>query len=149
MEETDSNRQKAKEQFFKTSHVINDEFTLDANHLAVIYHALHDPRQGDELPWTDVQIKQIVGYGMLGLDGQRYDRLDLKGVIGLLRNEDDELTRIVKPVAERNREGLRAWVKRVFERGLGMALKRVRVRETEEEHRVSIEEVLAGGSRGD
>ena len=115
-------RSKIQEEFEGTSYAFNDEFTLNSGQLAVIYHTIHVPRQGDGRPWTYVQMKQIVGYDMLKLNEQQYNRLDLNGVIEVLRDEDDKTTKAIKPVADRNKPNLRPWVKGKSEKYLDEAV---------------------------
>ncbi len=104
----------------EVSCTVNDQVTLHQPELCAIYTAIHWACKPDGNPWGDVEIKQIVGHAILRLDEDEYRHLDLRDVIGWLQREDNDLTRAVKPVAERLRGNLVPWIARLREKYLGM-----------------------------
>ena len=107
-------------QVSEVSCTVNDHVTLHQPELCAIYTAIHWACKPDGSPWSDVEIKEIVGHAILRLAEDEYRHLDLRDVIGWLQREDNDLTRAVKPVAERLKGDLVPWIARLREKYLHM-----------------------------
>ena len=79
---------------------LTDDITLDDYTLCLIYHAGREPRRPGK-PWEYERLRVVVGYGMLHLTVRECNDIDLREVIGILLDEKEELTRVVRLVAER------------------------------------------------
>lgn len=99
---------------------MNKEVTLHQPELCAIYTAVHWAWKPDSSPWNDVEIKQIVGYAILGLDEDKYRHLDLTDVIKQIHIEENDLTKAAKSIAERLKKMLVAWIPQQHERYLNM-----------------------------
>lgn len=92
------------------SHKVNEDVTLSQPELCVIYSCLHWALDLTTIPINDAELKQIIGHALLELDNDKYLRLDLEDVIMRLRDERDDLTKLVKVPAESLKSNWLKWI---------------------------------------
>lgn len=105
------------------SYAVSDEITLHQPELCAIYTAIHWAWKSDGTPWSDVEIKQLVGHAILKLDEDTYSRFDLWDVIRILHRNESGLTRDVRPIAENLKENFMVWIPQQYEKYLDMCRK--------------------------
>lgn len=110
----------------EVSYDVGNKIILHQPELCAIYTAIYWAWKPDGTPWSEIEIKQIVGHAILGLDEDSYHRLDLSDVIKLFHNEKDDLTRAVKPIAEELKSILVSWIPQQYEKYLDLCRQDIR-----------------------
>lgn len=109
-EDDDENGGKEKEVLVEVSLKVNEDVTLYPPELCIIYNCLHAVWKTEDTRWNDAEIKQSIGHSMLELDDVEYDHLNLGNAIERLRNQNNDLTRSVKVLAEKLKDRWVDWI---------------------------------------
>ncbi|KAF6232374.1 hypothetical protein HO173_009479 [Letharia columbiana] len=97
---------------------VNSAVTLQQSDLCEIYTCLHWRGKSEHTCWSYLEIKQMIGHASLKLDKDEYQHLDLNGVIMCLLDEEDDLTKAVKVVAEHSKDKFVEWISSLYKRGV-------------------------------
>lgn len=97
---------------------VNSAVTLQQSDLCEIYTCLHWRWKSEHTCWSYLEIKQMIGHASLKLDNDEYQHLDLNDVIMCLLDEEEDLTKAVKVVAENSKERWVDWIAHLHERGV-------------------------------
>lgn len=97
---------------------VNSAVTLQQSDLCELYTCLHWRWKSEHTCWSYLEIKQMIGHASLKLDKNEYQHLDLNDVIMCLLDEEDDLTKAVKVVAEHSKDNFVKWIPSLYKRGV-------------------------------